>query len=193
LEPRSQTDHAARVLEGQLRECYGRVVYGHKTQEKCADLLLTRLARIKLAQIVLAALTTAGFAPFFFGENKVAAGVGMVVSTTLLVLNAYTKDYDLGELAQKHRQAASEIWLIRERYLSLLTDLRAGAKDLDALRTERDGLVQELGKIYANAPSTNSAAYREAQKALKRDEDMTFSDEEIDALLPPELRRKPHP
>lgn len=27
------------ILEGQLRECYGRVVYTHKTHEKCADIL----------------------------------------------------------------------------------------------------------------------------------------------------------
>ena len=33
------------ILEGQLRECYGRTVYSHKTHEKCADILLARLAR----------------------------------------------------------------------------------------------------------------------------------------------------
>ncbi|MEH0992030.1 hypothetical protein V7J87_28835, partial [Klebsiella pneumoniae] len=28
------------ILEGQIRECYGRVVYSHKTHEKCADILI---------------------------------------------------------------------------------------------------------------------------------------------------------
>ena len=40
LEPHSRTDdspNARAVLEGQLRECFGRVVYSHKTHEKCAD------------------------------------------------------------------------------------------------------------------------------------------------------------
>ena len=45
------------ILEGQLRECFGRVVYSHKTHEKCADMLLSRLARIKLWQIILSAIT----------------------------------------------------------------------------------------------------------------------------------------
>ncbi|AIL59253.1 hypothetical protein [Pseudomonas alkylphenolica] len=36
----------------------------------------------------------------------------------------------------------------------------------------------------------NYAAYRAAQKPLQKLEDMTFSDEEIDAFLPKELKRK---
>jgi hypothetical protein len=31
--------------------------------------------------------------------------------------------HDLGELAQKHKQAANDLWIIREKYLSLLVDL----------------------------------------------------------------------
>ena len=114
-----------KVLEGQLRECYGRAVYSHKTHEKCADILLERLSRIKLWQIILSALTTGSFLATILRSSDAAALVGMIISTVLLVLNAYTKNYDLGELAQKHKQAANDIWLIREQYLSLLTDLRA--------------------------------------------------------------------
>jgi hypothetical protein len=51
LEQHSQTDDSPdsrAILEGQLRECFGRVVYSHKAHEKCADILLSRLDRIKL-------------------------------------------------------------------------------------------------------------------------------------------------
>ena len=129
MEPTSQTDAASeprRVLEGQIRECYGRVVYSHKTHEKCADLLLDRLSTIKKWQIILSAIATGGFISTFLGSGAVGASIGVVVSTTLLVLNAYTKNYDLGELAQKHKQTANDIWLIREKYLSLLTNLAMG-------------------------------------------------------------------
>ena len=98
MEPHSQTDdtpHSRGVLEGQLREAYGRVVYSHKTHEKCADILLSRLARIKLSQIILSAITTGGFVAVVFGAGKVGAAAGVLVSTALLVLNAYTKNYDL--------------------------------------------------------------------------------------------------
>ena len=48
------------ALEDQIRECYGRVVYTHKTHERMADRCADTLRVYKLSQIVLSALTTAG-------------------------------------------------------------------------------------------------------------------------------------
>jgi hypothetical protein len=193
LELHSLTDDSPdsrAILEGQLRECFGRVVYSHKTHEKCADILLLRHSRVKLLQISLSALTTAGFVAVVFGAGRAGALAGAVVSTILLGFNAYLKDYDLGEIAQKHRQAAAELWLVREKYLSLITDLRMGEKGIEALQTERDELLEQLHGVYSGAPSTSFKAYSEAQKALQQLEDMTFSDQEIDAFLPKELKRR---
>jgi hypothetical protein len=177
------------ILEGQLRECFGRIVYSHKTHEKCADILLGRLSQIKLWQIILSAITTGGFIAAIFGAGSIGAGIGVLVSTTLLVLNAYTKNYDLGELAQKHKQAAVDLWIIREKYLSLITDLRMKKKEIGTLQEERDQLLNELHAIYSGAPSTTYKAYRKAQEALQTLEDLTFSDEEIDAFLPEQLKK----
>jgi SMODS and SLOG-associating 2TM effector domain family 4 len=192
LEPHFQTNNtpdSRSILEGQLRECYGRVVYTHKTHEKCADILLSRLSQIKLWQIILSAITTGGFIAAIFGAGKVGALIGIFVSTALLVLNAYTKNYDLGELSQKHKQAGADLWRIREQYLSLITDLRMGEKPIEKLQIERDKLLDELHSIYTGAPSTNHHAYKKAQEALQKLEDLTFSDDEIDAFLPRELKR----
>ncbi len=192
MEPHSQTSEtldSRAILEGQLRECYGRVVYSHKAHEKNADILLTRLSRIKLWQIILSAATTCGLIATVFGAGQIGALVGVLVSTSLLALNAYTKNHDLGELAQKHRQIGANLWVIREKYLSLLTDLRMGEESIERLRVERDNLLEELHTVYSGAPSTTSQVYKTAQEALKRLEDMTFSDEEIDAFLPKELKR----
>jgi hypothetical protein len=147
------------------------------------------LANIKLWQIILSAITTGGFIAAIFGAGKVGAAIGMLFSTCLLVLNAYTKDYDLGELAQKHKQAANDLWLIREKYLSLLTDLMMGEKPIESLQNTRDQLVDELHAIYSGSPSTTYNAYKKAQDALQKHEDMTFSDDEIDAFLPNELKK----
>ena len=192
MEPHSRTEDSPEsraILEGQLRECYGRVVYSHKTHEKCADILLDRLGQLKVTQIVLSAITTAGFVSAIVGAGSYAAAVGALVSTTLLVLNAYMKSYDMGTLAQKHREAASDLWLIRERYLSLLVDLRMKERPLEAIQESRDQLLRELHAVYRGAPSTTFKAYRKAQQALQRMEDMTFTDAEIDAFLPGELKR----
>lgn len=191
MEPHSQTNDtpdSRAILEGQLRECFGRVVYSHKTHEKCADILLSRLSKIKLWQIILSAVTTGGFIASVFGIGQVGVVLGIIVSTALLVLSAYTKNYDLGELSQKHRQAGADLWIIREKYLSLITDLRMGEKPIETLQKERDALLGELHSVYSGAPSTTYQAYKKAQEALKQLEDMTFSDDEIDAFLPKELK-----
>lgn len=192
MEHHSQTDDSPKsraILEGQLRECFGRVVYSHKTHEKCADILLSRLSQIKLWQIILSAVITGGFIAAVFGAGQIGAVLGVFVSTALLVLNAYAKNYDLGELAQKHRQAGADLWIVREKYLSLITDLRMGEKPIETLQTERDELLEKLHSVYLGAPSTTYKAYRKAQEALQKNEDMTFSDEEIDNFLPKELKK----
>jgi|ERR1017187_2746743 hypothetical protein len=121
--------------------------------------------------------------------GRIGAIVGVVVSTALLGLNAYTKNYDLGALAQKHRQVGADLWIIRETYLSLITDLRMGEIPIEALQNARDDLLEKLHAVYAGAPSTTNNAYKKAQEALQRSEDLTFRDDEIDAFLPKELKR----
>jgi len=46
-----------------------------------------------------------------------------------------------------------------------------------------------LHAVYAGAPSTTHKAYKKVQEALKQLVDMTFSDAEIDAFLPKELKK----
>ncbi len=179
------------ILEDQIRDCFGRVVYTHKTHEKCADILLSRLSRIKLAQIVLSSIVTAGFISVIAGAGQVATIAGGVVSVALLAINTYTKNTDLGAIAQEHRQAAADLWFLREEYLSLITDLRSSRLSQDELCRRRDNLLRDLHEVYRGAPSTSVSAYRQAQKALQQQEEMTFSVGEIDAFLPHGLKKMP--
>ncbi len=181
-------NQATKLLESQIRELYGRVVWTHKTQEKCADILLRRHTFLKIVQISLSALTTTGILIAVFGENKVIGIISAILSAILFGLNAYTKDYDLGEISQKHSNSASELWNIRESYLSLITDIRAERLTIEEIANRRDGLQADLSSTYKGAPRTISAAYKEATKGLKENEELTFSKEEINNLLPEDLR-----
>lgn len=154
-----------------------------------------RLQWIKVAQIALSAITTGGLLTAILGDPKVAQVatiVSTLFSTILLVLTAYMKDVDPGQRAEKHKKTASELWDIRESYLSILSDLHDGNLDIAESRGKRDELQSRLTNIYATAPRTNSKAYGIASDGLKAQEEMTFSDEEIDKFLPAALRRR-HP
>lgn len=177
------------LLEAQIRECYGRVVWTHKTHEKCSDILNKRNSRIKLTQIILSGITTTGILVTVCGDKQWVGVISAIVSILLLILNTYTKKYDLGEIAQKHSSCAANLWNIRESYLSLLVDLRSKLIDIDSTKKQREKLQQELFNIYKGSPRTLGKAYSEASKALKEMEEMTFSDDEIDVFLPKSLRK----
>lgn len=193
MEPHSPANKVPKsdaILEDQLRESFGRVVYSHKTHEKCADILLSRLARIKFFQIVLSALAATGGISVLVGTNQVGVWASLLLSTALLILNLYARSDDLGGIAQRHRDTGSKIWIIREKYTSLIADLRMGIFPVGTLTKRRDDLMYELSAIYKQAPSTNRKAYRRAQEALKKSEEMTFSDAEIDDFLPEKLKKE---
>lgn len=191
MEPSSQVSQEQQliILEAQIRECFGRVVWSHKTQEKCADIVLKIHKRIKFWMIVLSATTTTSLLFAFLGDNKIGTMVGAGLSTLLFALTSYSKDYDLGEIAQKHIKSANELWNIRETYLSLLTDIKISNISPNEITKKRDALQAEVLTIYKGSPRTHSKAYNEACKALKKNEEYTFSDVEIDAFLPNELKK----
>lgn len=191
MDQTTRLNDAAAVLEAQIRECFGRVVYSHKTYEKSADITLEKLGRIKFWQITLSAITTGGIVAAVVGSDDFGRWSGVVaaiVSTILLALNAYTKDTDLGQLAQKQKEAADKLWNVRESYLSLLADLSIGIP-LEEARERRDALQRQLSDVYTTAPRTTATGYARASKGLKDHEELTFSDAEIDKFLPAALRK----
>lgn len=177
------------VLEAQLRENYGKIVYSHKTQEKCADILTRKSNCIKNIQIILAALITTGLLVRVFKGEEWALITSTVLSAIQFGLTSFLKEYNLGETIQKHSTAALELFDIREKYLSLLTDLKAGLLTPDSIIEKRNELLDDLSKTYKGSPRTFSKAYSQAQKALQLNEELTFNDSEIDKFLPLKLRK----
>lgn len=175
------------TLEDQIRECFGRVVYTHKTHERMADNCTKKLNRYKVGQIVLTAATSTGAVGVVVTNETWLEVATVLVSFLTLFVTTYLKNFDLGATAQKHRDAAAKLWNVRECYLSLLTDLPA--LDRQAAVERRDELQTMLAALYQSAPQTDGKAYVEAQKRLQKMEDMTFSADEIDCFLPLSLKR----
>jgi hypothetical protein len=176
-------------LHDQLREIYGRTVYSHKTHIIQAGMDLCKHGWIKIAQIALGATTTAGVITAFLGKEYWGLGISALTSAVLTALIAYTKDFDLGTIASEHKTTSDQLWHIREKYLDLITDLQTAPINADEIRQRRDALREDLNKVYSAARITSPKAYGKAQKALKLNEDMTFTPDEIDMFLPIGLRK----
>ena len=182
------------VLIAQLRESFGHIVYSHKTHEKMADIYHCVDKWIKRCQLILSVVVTSGIVATIGFEicgqdNMWIKIVSAVISFFLVLLTTIMRNSTYAQLEQKHKEVAADIWLLRERYLCILADYEAGlATDQETIK-RRDKINDELSAIYKNAPRTTQCAYEKARKALKENEEMTFSDEEIDAFLPKVLRK----
>lgn len=177
------------ALEAQIRDCFGRVIYTHKTHSKMADRAAGRLKWLKLSQIALSSLTASGAISVVFSDQFALKIATAIVSLGTVGLTAYMKGFDPGAVAQRHRDTAADIWPIRESYLSLLADIVGGQAIPASSLERRDELQASLAAIYKGAPHTDCTAYGEAQAALQQNEEYTFSDAEIDAFLPASLRK----
>ena len=173
-------------LRVQIREACGRVIYSYTTHLKMAERLNAKNKRIKHWQIGLSAVSTGGFVSAVITNEVVMTWIGGLVSTILLGLNLYFKDFNLAEEIKQHRTTADKLWLLREQYISLLTDFDILSEA--EIMQKRDDLQNRTAEVYKVAPPTDAKSYAAAQKALKVEEEQYFTAKEIDQMLPEHLR-----
>lgn len=171
----------------QLKESYGRVVYTYTSHLKQVNSLETNLRGIKYCQIILSALSTGGFLGAIITNQSIYTVVAGFFSTISLAFNLFFKNFNIENEIKQHILAADELWLIREKYVSLMTDFDI-LNNADIM-SARDVLLQETYEIYKKTPKTNSKSYRKTQEALKKEEEQFFTNEELNQMLPSHLRK----
>lgn len=175
------------TLYNQIEDAYGKVVYTYTTQVIHAGRLHKRYTALKWGQLILSAISTGGFVGTLITNQVLLTWVGGICSTILLVLTAYFKDSDLSANHKKHLETSNRLWLIREQYLSLLTDFSTLSRD-EIVRA-RDDLQLRVSKVYDTAPLTDDKSYSLAQKMLKEKEGQFFTRQELNKMLPESLRK----
>lgn len=175
-------------LESQLREAYGKIVYTYTCHNKKATRLLKLNDNIKVWQIVLSALSTGGFITTIIFNDTLVKIIGTVISFLLVIVNSYTKNFNLVGEANEHIKTANLLWKIREEYISLLIDFEI--LSVEEIMVKRDELQNRTFEVYSSSLSTDKKSYKEAQKSLKTEEEQTFSEKEIDVMLPSSIRRE---
>ena len=176
-----------RNLFSQIQEEYGKLVYTWTCHIKKASRLRKLNSRFKSVQIIFSALSTGGIAGESLSCWPYWIYISGVCSILLLISSTYLKDKEIAIEMEEHIQTANSLWLIRERYLSLLTDFSVLTEE--EIRLKRNALIEETAEIYSSAPLTDEKSYREAQKALKKGEEQFFTQEEFNKILPQHLRQ----
>lgn len=192
----TSTEDERTLLLAQIREIYGRIAYTHKTHEKQADICSDLDRRQRRVRIVLTAVSSGAFLASLVGlllDKQWAAVATSFIAVLVSASSLGDKTFKHGEEMQQHRDTAAKLWSLRESYLSLIVDLKASACTVDEGRSKRDRLQEMAEAILADAPRTTAKAYGRAQDGLKLKEDLTFTEREIDLLLPVQLRNGTEP
>ena len=175
------------TLYNQIEEAYGKVVYTYTTQVIHAGRLHRKYKALKWGQLILSAISTSGFIGTLITNQILLAWIGGICSTVLLVFTAYFKDTDLSTVHKQHLETSNKLWLLREMYLSLLTDFPTLSRN--EVVSRRNDLQKRVTEVYASAPLTDKKSFSLAQKALKENEVQFFSRQELNQILPETLRK----
>jgi len=170
-----------------IRESFGRVVYSHKTYEKDAEIQGENARCFKWLNLVILILGSGGLLSTLITDQKCLLVIGAILTFIGLGLAVFQMSFNPEEKAYKYKQTAHQLWQVREKYTCLIADIMNDKITSEEAAKKRDQLLCDLDLIYKNALATTSKAYQKASVALKKDEEFTFSDEEINKFLPKDL------
>lgn len=170
---------------------YARTAWTHKIHEKQREIWAHRANQVKWGNVLLAGATTALAIVATATDHHLLALTA--ISAFLTVCFAVGQAvYDPQSREESHRMAAKEFLRLRDEFLMLIADCRAPS-GREAGQNRLEVLERELHAICKFAPDTSPQAYNAAKVAIDRGE-VSFTDEEIDRLLPAELRKgRPQP
>ena len=183
-------DDSTKVLYREILERYSKVIWTHEIhlcqaniqleENKCRNTWLTLLS----VAVSAAAITNI----FKWLPEPVILPVLALLSLTLTFFTVKFKSDNLGKYAAENRQYAAIMHNLRNRYAGLLSEIKAGTLSKEQIVTRRSELENEENIIYSGVvPVTSSEAVSMADKALKKDQVATTTDEEIALIVSPNL------
>lgn len=176
-----------------IRHNFANATFGHKVHEMAAERKEQRSTKYKVANVGLIALVLAIFVwQASGGSSPLLSYIGAGVSAGEIVLLIVSLTFNHEPEITSHKNTALKYMNLRDRYRSLIADVIHGeVSDTNATK-QRDDLLHEYQVISDLALATTKSDYTRAMDnlQLKPDGQNTWSDEQIDSLLPKALRVK---
>ena len=176
------------TIKQSVRHTYGRVQWTHKIHEKQADIYLKKYKCLEIWKIITSCITSAGIITLIFNDTFAIKIAAVIVSVIAACLAAISTTFNLQKMADQHRKTATEILGIREALHLLLLKIKIRNVTEDEALKEYEKIEKRLEAIYANAPSTTTAAVKRAEEKMGTHGDNEITNEEINSGLPDSLK-----
>jgi hypothetical protein len=136
------------TLHDHLQLTFAEIIQRHKAHAAKALSRGRWSRRLRGSEAVLVGGTTiaAAGAALGHGQGFAIAAASMAGVALIVLLVNLTFDFDAS--ARAHAACTAQLWGLRERYRSLLSDVHDGALSIAEARHRRDKLMDELRAIY---------------------------------------------
>lgn len=179
---RINMDEYRNQLLTQINVLYGKTLYTYVTHNKQSYIISLVENGINLIDIILTAISAVGIINVIIAQSESAAIISCICTTVSLALSLFSRGRNWTESLLAHNKIVDSLWLINQEYLSLHTDFYQ--LEIDEIIQKRDSLISRTAEIYSNAPRTGKLAYLLAQKAIKENNEQSFSESELEHILP---------
>jgi conflict system pore-forming effector with SLATT domain len=143
------------TLLDHLNLTFSQVAERHKAHTNAAESYRKWNRRLRGAEaLLIGGVSIAASAAAFGRGGQAVAIVAATLASLALIVLLINLTFDFESSAHAHLACSTQLWSIRERYGSLLSDLREGAVDLAEARFRRDQLMDELRAMYEKTSVT---------------------------------------
>jgi hypothetical protein len=170
-----------------VRLTFGQVAQNYTAHADAAERLAGAVRRIRMTVLALLVISAIAAIVTLLRPTR-----NFEISTALaagLALTAYIVSLAVGleSRVQAHRLCAQRLWIIVERYRSLLAELQDGMVDEPALLRRRDDLIAAINTVYEQPFPIDQPALESIRLAGGE----MIGDDAINRMLPASLHRRP--
>lgn len=170
-----------------MQSCHYQAYDSLKKKEK----ITSRYVKIfSIATIILLTLNIVGLKLGWELFLDVLSFLGLALTCSSLVFG-FICNSNLSMLIYYHKTTAENYKTLRDKYMTLISDVMSDSFDREILVIRRNSLQEKYSEIGCNSPFTSFENYKAAQKSLGLNgegEAFSWSDEEIDRFLPDKLK-----
>jgi len=148
-----------------IRLNFDRTSQNYTLHAKAAERLAATTARIRIGVLILLAIAAVAAATSLVEPGRpfqiaaaIAAGVAFAAHAAYLAIGVEGR-------VHAHRSCAQRLWLVCDRYQSLLSEIEDGLLDRASVLQRRDELSAQVHAAYDQAFSLDQKAYEGARLA----------------------------
>jgi hypothetical protein len=172
-----------------VRLNFGHVVRNYTVHARAAERMAALALKLRMTVLALLGLATGAIVLSLLSTGRgyqiaaaVLAGLALAGYTLYVAIGVESRVYS-------HRLFAHRLWVMCERYRSLLAEIQDGLVDDAAILHRRDALIEQVHATYEQGFSVDQPAHESTRQLAVGDEPAAMSERQIDQFLPASVRK----